>query len=93
MMAKANAPINKRKTNKEKGGITSKTTLLTTYIPPQMDAAVNPAIKPANDLCFCIAPDYNESTKPKPDMWRTLFRAFGFMGVILTKGDENLVQE
>lgn len=46
--------------NKVNGGITSKTTLLTTYMPPQIEAAVRPAIKPANVWCLCIVPDYIE---------------------------------
>ena len=45
---KTDAPIMRRIVSNEKGGITSKTTLLTTYMPPQIEAAVRPDINPAN---------------------------------------------
>ena len=42
MIAKAAAPRTSLRVTKENGGIISSTTLLTTYIPPQMLAAPSP---------------------------------------------------
>jgi hypothetical protein len=38
----------------------------TTYMPPQMDAAINPAIRPVNAWCLCISHDYIEFVQSSP---------------------------
>jgi hypothetical protein len=50
MMASVRIPKARRVTMSEKGGITFMTTLLTTYIPPQMEAALKPERIPQNGL-------------------------------------------
>ena len=56
---KSNTPNNTKmpstslKVMSEKGGMTSMTALLTTYIPPQMEAAARPERRPKSDLCMC----------------------------------------
>ena len=43
-------PRIRRNDNSVNGGMTSNTTLLTTYIPPHMDAAARPLNNPISDL-------------------------------------------
>jgi len=45
-----NAPRRSRKLRSVRGGMTSNTTLLTTYIPPHIEAAANPARSPHVDI-------------------------------------------
>lgn len=48
-------PSNRREVSNKNGGMTDITALLTTYIPPQMDAALRPAKSPnAGDLLIRI---------------------------------------